>query len=599
MKKSTLLFCCALCSPLLCSADAPAADAAAPAAAYESGAEVGPLRQLEQQIRDSVGDPARRAACEAALLRLLAPDSSFEAKRFACAGLAVVGSDASLPALEGLLRKDETVGLACLALGGMRTEQSGALLRAALAEARGPARVQLVSALGTRAETTSVAPLAALARDTDLALACAAVHALGAIDAAPAREAVAALRKEAAPALAAAVGAASLCGAEQGFAAGDRASAAALCEALLAPAWPVNVRRGALGLLLRNDADLGAQRIRNVLAASPRDPVLVAVALARIPELKVEGASKVFGAMIPGLPPSEQVLMVEALAARGDADARSVLRQQVASAEPAVRCAAFGAVGELDGAAAVGVLAEALAAASSSDEAKAAQSALAGLGGGEAADRALIDALRKAAGKDKLPLLAVLSQRGGGLAAAELLAVACGADETAARAAVQGLVRVADAGDAAALPVLQQAVTGGEARAQEVALRTLAAWRGLAAWDTLAGAYLKADDEARHRLALRGLLRAASEANAAPGAGQADRYRQLLDGARGAEERKLILSVLGGGACPETLALALTRVDDPSVRAEAVETVTKLAKALEASHPEAARAALQRVGMAK
>jgi len=598
MKQNTILLCWALSVPLLCSADAPAADAAASAAAYESGADVGPLRQLEQQICAAAGDPGRRAACEAALLRMLAPAASYEAKRFACSGLAVIGSDASLPALEGLLKTDETVGLACLALGGLRTDKAGDLLRAALADARGPARGQLVSALGTRAEAASVAPLAALARDADLALACAAVRALGDIDAAPAREAVAALRKEAPPALAAAVGAASLCGAEQGFAAGDRASAAALCEALLAPEWPANVRRGALGLLLRNDGDQGALRIRSVLAASPRDPVLIAVALARLPELSGAGVSKTFGALLPDLPPAEQVLMVEALAARGDAEARAVLRQQVASSEPSVRCAALGAVGALEGVAAVGVLTKALSS-PTPEEQKVAQAALAGLGGGEAADRALIDAARQAAGKDKLPLLAVLSQRGGRLTTAELLTVACGSDEAAARAAAQGLSRIAGAGDAAALPVLQQAVASGEARAQEVALRTLAAWRGLAAWDTLAGAYLKADDEARHRLALRGLLRAASEANAAPGAGQADRYRQLLDGARGAEERKLILSVLGGGACSETLAMALALLDDPAVRAEAVEAVTRLAKALEASHPEAARAALQRVGVAK
>ena len=592
MQRNTFLFWCAVSVPLL-------GCAATPAAAYESGADAGPLRQLEQQICDAARDPGLRAACEAALLRLLAPEASFEAKRFACSGLAVVGSEASLPALEALLKTEETAGIACLALGGLRTEKAGDLLRAALAGAGGPSRLQLVSALDPRAEAASVAPLAALARDADVTLACAAVRALGVIDAAPAREAVAALRKEVTPALAAAVGAASLCGAEQRFAAGDRTAGAAVCEELLKPAWPVNVRRGALGLLLRTDDDQGVWRVRRVLSETPRDPVLAAVAIARVPELRGLGVSQTFGALIPRLSPAEQVLMVEALSARGDEGARGVLRAQVSSADSAVRGAALGAVGALDGAAAVGVLTKALAGASSPEEAKAVQAALVGLGGGEDADRALIDASRQAAGHDKLPLLDVLSRRGGRLCAAELLATACGPEDAASRAAAQGLVRIAGAGDAAALPVLQQAVTHGGSQTQGAALRALAAWRGLAAWDTLAGVYLKTGDESQRALALRGLVRAAGEAHADPGTDRAERYRHLLAGARGAAERKLILSVLGGSACPETLALALTLLDDPEIRDEAEGTVRRMAKALETSHPEAARAALQRVEKGK
>ena len=57
--------------------------------------------------------------------------------------------------------------------------------------------------------------------------------------------------------------------------------------------------------------------------------------------------------------------------------------------------------------------------------------------------------------------------------------------------------------------------------------------------------------------------------------------------------------MLGGSACPETLALALTLLDDPEIRDEAEGTVRRMAKALETSHPEAARAALQRVEKGK
>ena len=101
-------------------------------ATYESGSSVEPLRTLERLLCESVGVPERRAGIESALLRLLAPDTSFEAKRFACSHLAVHGSEASLPALGALLKKEETVGIACLALKGLRTEKAGDLLRTAL-----------------------------------------------------------------------------------------------------------------------------------------------------------------------------------------------------------------------------------------------------------------------------------------------------------------------------------------------------------------------------------------------------------------------------------------------------------------------------------
>ena len=576
-----------------------AAAADAPAAAWESGADIVPLCQLEQQVRGAAGDGGRRAACEAALLPLLAAGSTFEAKRFACEHLAVVGSEASLPALTALLRQEETAGVACLALGGMRTAKAGDALRAALAEAGGTVRRQLVETLAHRAEAASVGALATLTRDADVALAGAAVHALGAIDAPEAREAVLALRGACPPALAAAVGAASLRGAEHAFAAGDRVAASAVCEELLAPTWPAHIRRGALGLLLRTDADHGARRVREILSAAASDPLFAAVAIGHVAELPGEGVSKTFADLLPRLPPAGRVQMVEALAERGDPDARSALRAQAAAEDPAVRCAALAAIGGLEGASAVDVLVKALTSGPTPDERQAAQAALAGLGGGEATDRALIGALRGRSAEEKAVLLATLSMRGGRASAAELLAQACAPEAAVARAAAQGLVRVAGRGDGAAFEVLRAAVAGDDGRAQEAALRALAAWRGLDAWEVLAEVYAKAEDTSRRTLALRGLVRAAGEANEAFDAGQAARYRQLLASARNAGERKLILDVLGGATHPEALALAVTLLDDPESRPVAEEAVTRLAKALAATHAEASRAALERVKSGK
>lgn len=568
---------------------------AAQAAKYESGVSEEPLRRIEQLLREGSGEPARRAESEAVLIGMLAPETTFEAKRFACCLLAAYGSETALPALAALLKREETAGIACFALGRISSAKAGDCLRAALAEVKGLPRVQIAVTLGQRAEAESVKPLTGLVRDPDSAAARAAIRALGAIDTGEAREAVAALRRDADPAWAADLAAASLSLADKRLAAGDRKAAAALCADLVRADLPPHVRRGAFGLLLACDADGGVERVRQSLEASRPDPVLAPVALAHIVGLRGKKVSKEFGGLLPRLPPAEQVLLVEALACRGDADARAVIREQVGAAEPTVRRAAIGAVGKLEDASAVALLVQASKAAATPDEGKEIQAALASLRGGETTDQALVEVLRRAADKDKVPLIEVMARRGGREAAALLLELSGATDEQVARAAGQALARIAEGGDAASLAVLQKAAAGGDPRQREAALRALTAWRGFAAWDTVAGIYLKPENEAQRTLALRGLVRMAGAGNAQPDAVLIGRYRQLLDGARGDADRKMILNTLAGVAHPDALALALPLLEVPGVRAEAAQAVERIALAIQKTHPDLSRDALKRV----
>jgi HEAT repeat protein len=573
-----------LSAPVAAAADP---DALVPAVAtYESGTDAGAVRRFEQLLRESVGDSRLRTAGEAALIRLLAPETTFEAKRFACDSLAVYGSEASLPALAALLKQEETVGIACFALGRLPSAQAGDLLRAALAEARGPSRLQLVVALGVRAEEASVKTLAGLARDADIAVARAAIRALGTIDAVSARDALAELRRGTDAALVDDVAAASLNGAERLVAAGDKDTAVKVCEALLPPAFPAHIRRGAFGMLLRSDPDGGLRRMRAVLEAAPSDPVLAPVAIAHLPSVHGEGVSKDFGGLLARLAPPEQVLLVEALACRGDAEACAVIRTQVGAKDPGVRRAAFKAVGRLEDASAVALLAQALKNAATPEEAKEIQLALAGLGGGETTGKAIGELLRQATAKEKLPLIAALSQRGGSAAVSVLLEQTGDSDKEVSRAAGQALVRIAGSGDSAALAVLQEAVAGGDPRIREAALRTLAAWRGDAAWETLLGIYRKPENDAQRTLALRGLVKIAGDGNAQPDGALIGRYRQLLAGAQSDAQRKMILNVLAGVAHPDALALARPLVDVPGLRVEAAQAVERITQALQKTQPK-------------
>ncbi|MBI5394641.1 MAG: HEAT repeat domain-containing protein [Verrucomicrobia bacterium] len=631
-------------------------------AKYESGQNAEPLRKFEQLLRDSGGKPAQRAELEAALIKLLAPSATFEARRFACQQLAVIGTDASLPALAELLKKEETVGIACLALGSQRSPKAAETLRNALPAARGRARLQLISALGNQQDKQSVKAISELARDSDATLASAAIVALGKIGSAEAHAAIAALRKEAKPAVAFAVAEATLRVAEQLAAAGDHKAAASLDEEMLASSQPANIRRGAFGALLRLDKDGGEKRISETLHG--QDALLKPIAIAAVGPLKSSGASKKFAAELPKLTPQQQTWMIEALATRGDATARGAIRNAAGSSEATVRSAAVAALGRLNDGASASLLCAALAKAPDAGERQEIAAALGQLRG-PAADKAIFAELKRASGDAKRELIGLAGRRGNHAAVPALLDEAGSDDAATAKAVFQALgklavagdlpvvlerlvgLRAADvrsdaesaaarvmqkiadaeqrtdlvmarmakcsdiegrcsllrllpaAGDAKALATLKAAVADKEPAIREAAVRTLAAWPDVAAWDMLMAVCRQPETDTLRALALRGLVRLAGDLNAKPDAALIKRYGQLLGLARNADERKLVLGALAGAASPDALQLAVAQLSIASVRAEAAEAVKKIAAAIKGQHPQAAQEALNRLKTGK
>jgi HEAT repeat protein len=631
----------------------------ADAAKYESGQSVEPLRKFEQLLRDSAAKPALRAELEAAMVKLLASSATFEARRFACQQLAAIGTDASLPALAGMLKKEETAGIACYALGVHPSAKVNELLRAALAESRGRVKLQLVTVLGNRRDGEAAKPISELARDNDPLTASTAILALGKIANEPARKTIATFRKEAKPALARIVADASLSIAEKLAASGERKGATAICEELLQPAQPDNIRRGALGALLRIEKDGGEQRILAVLRGN--DAKLKPVAIAAIGALKSRSASKTFAAEMPKLQPCEQVFMIEALAARNDAPVRAAIRGQLASGDDAVRRAAIVAVGKLEGADAVPLLVKGMKNGKPPEELQEVETALVGLRGGVATDKAVVAELRHASAEAKVRLFTVLSRRGAHTAVPALLEEVISPDTAAVQSAFQALGKLAapanlpamlerlvglnaadarpdaesatarvmqripdpaqrtevvlarmakcsdvegrcsllrllpSAADAKALETLKTAAGDKEPRIREAAVRTLATWPNIAAWDMLMAVCRQPETETVRALAFRGLVRLAGDLNSKPDAELIERYRKLINVARNADDLKLILGALSGVAHPDALKPALALFGTTSVKPEAELAVRKIAAAVKAQHPEAAKEALQRL----
>jgi HEAT repeat protein len=652
-----LFLCCTLLALPLRAADL--APLVAEVAKHESGRNPAPLRQLEQLVRDTAGKPAERAELEAAVAKLLVEPATFEARRFACQQLAIIGTDASLPAIASLLGNDETVGLACLALSTRRTPKAVEILRHALPTARGQARLQLIVALGNHQDAQSVRAIAGLARDGDTATANLAIIALGKIGTTEARETLARLRQAATPAQAAALVEATLTVSGQLAAAGNTKAAAALHEEMLAPSQPAQIRRGALDALLRLDHDRGERRIVAVLRGSDR--VLKPVAIAAITSVKSAGASARFAAELSKLTPDEQALVLEALASVGDAPARAAIRGQLAAGAPAIRLAAIKAIGQAGDTADVGVLALSLAQAKTPEEQSAVVDSLTALRGGDSTDQAIAAELEKSFPPSKALFLTILANRNSRLAVPLLLAATTNRDPATVKVAFRALGRLANAndlpvmldrlatapspefrrdaetavaqvlgkieatgrradileerlrnttdpearcswlrllavaGDAKALAALQSATSDSDARVADTAIRTLAEWRDPNAWDSLLAIYRQPRSEQHRVLALRGLVRLATTENARPTPTLIARYRQLLDRARGDNDFRLLLGALAGVGHPDALPLVEPLLANAAVRAEAVLAVKKIAAAIKAQHPQAAQAALQRL----
>lgn len=623
---------------------------------YHSGQSLESLRQLEATVRAALHDPALRASVEAGLVELLSPEASYEARSFAAKQLAFIGSEKALPAMGQLLEDSQTVGLACLALTTYPPGKADSLLRQALANARGAARVQILNTLGNRRDARSTRLFKKAAADADPAVFEAGAAALGKLGTRRAWSTLEPLRRKARGAANQTLLEAMLVCADR-LAASDPKSAVRAYTSLLAPHEPRFARRAALAALLRLEPEAAGKRINATLAGSDRD--LKPVAIAAVATLPSPQASTEFGSAFGMLGDGEKVWLIESLATRADAGAKAAIAGQLAATNLDVRIAAIGALGDIGGADTVAVLAGRLSETQEADELKAIENALIALGGGGATDQALQAFFPGLSGGSRALLLSVLARRQGSGANPLLLQEMRSAEAAVSRAAfralartgteqevpallaaleaqlaspvrleaetatAQVLTRLADraaacgrvrealekskvtevqssllgllptCGDSASLDLAKKAAANPDPAIRDAAVRALSEWPNLEAWDPLFAAYRDSTEPALRVALLRGLVRLAAEEHAKPAV--ADRYRALTDQAKGDGELKLILGSLGGAGHPETLQLALAFLSREGVRAEAEVAVRKIAEAIKPKHPEAARDALAKL----
>jgi HEAT repeat protein len=148
---------------------------------YDQGSDRGALLPIDRAVTASLMERSSQIALESQLLNALRTCRSAVAGDYVCSKLALVGSDASVPALAELLADPQLSTSARNALEAVPGTASSKALRNKLVKVSGAHKVGVINSLGARRDPSSVSLLAPLLRDEHPGVASAATAALGEI----------------------------------------------------------------------------------------------------------------------------------------------------------------------------------------------------------------------------------------------------------------------------------------------------------------------------------------------------------------------------------------------------------------------------------
>ncbi len=379
---------------------------------YDYGQKTTPLFEIEAQIRAAT--PAQYAPIEDKLLVVLqAPGAKDAGKKFVCEMLLRCGSVKCLPTLSALLTNEKQSSMARFALQGLPYPEVAVLLREALAKTKGPVKMGIISTIGARGDQQAVSSLAALTGNTDTKVAGAALMALGRIGGAEATR-VLGQAQVAAPLQACRDEAWLMCAASVCTTQPDEA--VKICQQLFVETKPLPLRVAALRMMARANP---SSAIPVVLSAmKDKDTALSGSAVQLLGEIPGADATRAIAASLSTVPASQQVMLLNRLADRGDRSAVGVAVEAFKHNDPVVIASALLAIGRLGGADQVALL---LAATDRKDEVAAIARKALTLLNTQGSDEALLSALDKAASGQAQVLIGVLSERRTGAACSTMI----------------------------------------------------------------------------------------------------------------------------------------------------------------------------------
>jgi len=420
----------------------PLEKALAAAAVYEFGASRLPLTAVAAHVRYALEHPAQRGPVVQGLLGVLESDgATVDGKAFVCRQLTLVGGDESVPALASLLPDARLSHMARYALQRIPREAAAAALRNALHATDGEVRIGVINSIGERRDRRAVGMLARIARADEPTM-VATIAALGKIGGQEAFNLLAELSEDARAAGAKTAVLQALIPFAEDFARQRQPKRAApIYRHLFAPENPRHIRVAGL----RGLAQVEPMEVVSVVGGllSDDDPQWRGTAARMVVDTPGVEVTTAFAGRLDVLPDEAQILMIEALAERGDAAAGPAVIAVISRAETPVRRAAVRALGELGEASTVALLAS-LAAAPDGDTVDDARASLDRLRA-EGVDVAIVAVMEQGSPGVRCELARSLGARGAVAQAPALIGLAGQDGEATVRiAALQALGRLAD-----------------------------------------------------------------------------------------------------------------------------------------------------------
>lgn len=567
---------------------------------------------------------------ESKLIATLTSDAPQKEKADACRELGVYGTKAAVAPLATLLSDEKMSHMARYALETIPDPAVDDALRAALGQVKGRLLAGVIGSIGVRKDTKAIQPLSSLLQDGDPDIAQAAARALGKIGTAESAKAI-----------------------EGGMSRTPEANKLAFCEGLFRCAEALTnsgqrdeairiydglrkvqgihqVRAGALRGAILSRESAGIPLL--VEAIKSDDWVLVDAAARTAIEMPGSGVTKAIADELPNMTPDKQILFVQVLGRRGNADGLPALYTMSKSGQKSVRVAAIRNIPQIGQASSAASLISLLAD-GEREIAQAAQDALAGLQGAEV-DRAVLAMLNGTDSNQRVIATDLIARRRMSSAMPDLLKAASAEDGNVRQSALK---RVGELGTEQNLPALltflleskneqdtdaaEQAIStvctkasqpqacaeqvvaalgkaspvqkgallrvlsaiGGEKalvavraavgdpapQVHSAAIRALGSWESADAAPHLLALARTSQDPKDKMLCFRSYLNLASSHTDLPPARRLAMCKEATDLVQKPDEKKLFLSTLGSIISVDSLAVISPYLDDAAVKEEA------------------------------
>ena len=621
-------------------------------------------QQRFEQISLRAGRPGaedeRAALCKSIVARL-GPETVMPARVWLLRKIETIGQQESVGVLSELLHDDEPRirELARRALQKNTADSAAAALRDALDAARQPAwRVALINALADRDDRASIDRFVQLADAQHAAVAAAALAALGDLGGPAAYEKLYAVWRADDDARHELAVDALLRVADRYAAADQHKQAARIFNDLWNSDLARDRRVAALRGLALADARAALPELLRLITAG-EDEWMKRVAARLMERLDSDATTPQLLAELDKSSPEARAIILEVLAARGEAAAKPAVLTALGSDDASVRAAALRAMQTLGGAGDVVRLAEAAANAMDAER-DAAREALGRLRGADVDDAILAAARREPAANVRAELLRSIPRRHTRNASLTLFEAAKDDDEAVRVAAFEALGELASDDDldtlvaalkqesgeeaseaaenavvaiclrdddeaqraapvlaalsespgptdaplirvlgrvrgAKALEVIRAALQSREPEVLDAGVRALAKWDDAAVLDDLLRIARDSSLQTHPVLALRAFVRLARLPSERDLAQTLQMLKDAMSLARQEAEKKLVLGALKDVPIPDTLEFARSYLDDPQLRDEAAIAMLQLSRGLVARNREEAMSAIEAV----